>query len=722
MRPEDIEDLVSDSIDITGYEAENEDETTPLLVNPNDRKDIVDIKKEINKAVTQKFAYTAFSDSDEELRDNDSSVYQPTTLTTFNVTDVTIDKDEDEDLLSRLNKLRSDTELNVLHKNVEIPPPYSVPIPSAPQAETLTDMQVVDLNKVIDEGENKKKFDNIASRYAHLTAQYYDILNTQHAYEFQKWYDGIPTDLLTNQTYDDVNLLPTALINFNKHDINMETQFTRNIKLKLPIVSSPMDTITEDRMAIQMALLGGIGIIHCNNTPESQARMVNKVKRYTNGLVMEPAVFDVNDTIQYVIDTKEKVGYNFSSFPVTYRSETHGILLGLLTKRDISLAKHIAKTEGKTLNDVYVKDVMRSRTDGLVTLTKDTEDFDIDEIKKIMIEMRITKLPIVNKINNLLALACRTDIINMQSYPNASLHQKTKQLLVGAAISTGSDYQKRVDLLANAGVDVIVIDSSQGCSEFQINTLLYIKEFYPHIDVVCGNVATSFQTTLLTLAGADAIRVGMGAGSICTTQNVTGTGRGQLAAILATRKAIDKLGTQSTTTSHIYHGCAGYTTTTANSNPLYCEKIPIIADGGIKSSGDITKAYAVGANTVMLGSLIAGTDETPGLVEERPGGFKVKKYRGMGSIGAMQKRHSDRYMTQERIVAQGVSGEVLSKGSVCEHLGQIIDGVKSGLQNIGINEISKISQLNEEKRIRWEQKTHSTLMEGNVHSLYHFQY
>lgn len=671
----------------------------------------------INKACSQ-YAYSAITDDIDELLDVDECIVLET-----NDNDVS-----DSDLLTRFEMLKNSDADPPSYSNIE----YTSPKPIAPTLESLDsldsfNMKPVDFDNVQNNKDIQKHDENIDNRLVHLVLQYDDMLHsTQCTYNHYKWYDGNTTSWLTGQTFDDVNLLPTAFIDFVKDDIKLETQFTRNIKLKMPIVSSPMDTITEDKMAIQMALLGGIGIIHCNNTPEEQASMVHNTKRYTNGLVTDPIVFKMNDSIQHVIDTQKQMNYNFSGFPITYNADKHGPLFGLLTKRDIALAKHQALIDNKSLDNIYVKDFMRSRKDNLIVLQiknnkqYDNKQYDIDKIKDIMIRNRISKLPIITENDNLVGVACRADIINMQSHPNASIHPSTKQLLVGAAISTGEGYRKRVDLLASAKVDVIVIDSSQGCSSFQLKCLLYIKELYPHIDVVCGNVATGFQTSLLAIAGADAIRVGMGAGSICTTQNVTGTGRGQLAAIYACTKAIDALAKEPESTTMSY-GAIGHTTTAQVSNPLYCKPIPIIADGGIKTSGDITKAFAVGANTVMLGSLLAGTNETPGIIEERAG-CKVKKYRGMGSLSAMQKRQSDRYISGNRIVAQGVSGEVLAKGSVQDQLEQLIDGVKAGLINIGVKSLNDIKKLNAESRIRWEQKSHSVLMEGNVHSIHHYQY
>jgi IMP dehydrogenase len=558
--------------------------------------------------------------------------------------------------------------------------------------------------------DTKKRFEKIDGESAQLIAQIMEMINPPNNgnyYSYNPLYDGTKTELLVDKgfTFDDVNLLPTGFINFSKSEIKMDTQFTKNIRLKLPIVSSPMDTITEDKMAIKMALLGGIGVIHCNNTPEEQAIMVSKVKKYSNGLVMGPVTFAPGDSIEHVLDVKRINGYNFNSFPVTVKGKSDGILIGLITKRDIVAAHEINRLENKPLSQIKVKDIMKPKTQ-LVYL-KDT--FDINIIRKTIVEYRITKLPIVVK-EHVVALACRTDIINAQSYPNASFNLETNKLLVAAAVSTHENFNKRVDMLAEAGVDAIVIDSAQGCSQYQINCLLYIKEFYPKIDVVCGNVATKFQTQILHLAGADAIRIGMGTGSISTTQNVTGVGRGQLSAIINAYVGIKKGSNQSQSNN------------LNNLNHMYREKIPIIADGGIRSSGDIVKAFAAGANTVMLGSLLAGTDETPGVIEERPNGYKIKKYRGMGSLAAMQKRFINKTSVNVKYATQGVSGEVIVKGPLQPHLESIIDGVKSGFINIGIDSVDIICELNIRDKIRWEQKTMAVFTEGNVHSLHQYQY
>lgn len=726
MNPEEIPENSHITLNDNGYYADD-DEATPLLVNSN----LVLNKSEIHKEILSRRHSDSEKSAYDDLVDNDTCIIiSKSDNDTNNKTDNESDNDT-ENLQERLRKLNENNDFSKAPSYEQFPPvptyeqsekhnncptPSAPPAQSVPSAMEMDDLQEVDLNNIKSKDEIDKKNENVMNKLIQMETQIKDLLYPSTQYGYYTMYDSVGIkNFSSHLTFNDINLLPTAYISFNKDNINLETQFTRNIKLKLPIVSSPMDTITEDKMAIKMALLGGIGIIHCNNTPEEQAKMVRKVKNYTNGLVTDAVVFDIKDTIQHVIDTKQKMGYNFSSFPITVGGKQNGILCGLLTKRDIELAKFESERDNKTLSDMKVSDFMRNRANSLIVLNNSTN---IEQIKDEMLTHRITKLPITMK-QKFYAMACRTDIDNMQTYPNASINPNTKQLLVGAAISTGDGFEKRVKLLAYAGVDVIVIDSSQGCSQYQMKCLLHIKEFYPNIDVICGNVATKFQTYLLTIAGADGIRVGMGSGSICTTQNVTGVGRSQLAAIRICSIAMKTL--EENMKPPKQYGGVGYSTV-ATQNPIRSNPVPIIADGGIKSSGDMVKAFAFGANVIMLGSLIAGTDETPGQIKENSNGFKVKKYRGMGSLEAMSKVGNDRYLSGNSIVAQGVSGEVLAKGPLESHLLQLVNGVKAGLLNIGVSSLSEIPELLEQDRLRYEQKSHSAYMEGNVHSLHNYQY
>lgn len=683
----------------------NLEETVPLLVPTNThRSNISTLQKNMQKEMMKDVFKTI----------NQRKLPEPPTDGESS-SDEMYDYPSIEEIGERFKQFRKKTTYQSFDDMNSLETNYNPPEPSAPPMSVLQenneDLTEVNLDDIADKPNDEEKHqENIESKDAQLVAQFHELIQPEANVAPYQLYDGITTTGMVDKgyTYNDVNLLPSAFINFEKHEMNLETQFSRRIRIKLPIVSSPMDTVTEEDMAIKLGLLGGIGVVHCNNTPEQQAAMIKCVKRYTNGFLVNPVVFGPTDSIQKVLDIKRS--YSFSSFPVTQYGNRNDVLLGLLTKKDIPYAELLAKEKGLSLNQITVAQVMR-QVSNLVT----NDDFDIETLRKKMIEYRVSKIPIIQH-GKLVALVCKTDFDKIVDHPNASIHPETKQLLVAAAISTGPGYQHRVKLLAEAKVDAIVIDSSQGCSKFQLECLLYIKEYYPEIDVVCGNVATKFQTKLLAVAGADAIRVGMGAGSICTTQGVTGVGRAQFSSVIAAVEAIKSLSTKSTPTSY----CAGYTTTAATQ--IYVEKIPIIADGGIKSSGDIVKALAIGANTVMLGSLIAGTNETPGIIEERPNGYKVKKYRGMGSVAAMQKRQSDRYISGGKIIPQGVSGEVVAKGPLEEHLDQIIGGVKSGLMNAGIQTLSDIPEMNTKLRIRWEPKTHSAFIEGNVHSLHHYQY
>ena len=475
--------------------------------------------------------------------------------------------------------------------------------------------------------------------------------------------------------YDDLIFLPDY-IDFNTDDIHLSTKLTRNISLKVPFVSSPMDTVTEHEMAIKMALLGGIGIIHCNNTIEEQVKEVKKVKRYNNGFIDNPIVFSPDNTIQDVIDIKEKL--NFSGFPITVDGNMGSKLLGLVCNRDIDFIDDY---------NTPLKEIM-TKTEDLI-LGKGI-NISLEEATKIILKTKISRLPVVNHDNDLISLVCRKDIRNNQNYPNASKNKKTKQLLVGASISTAPGYEERVKCLVDAGVDVIVVDSSQGNSIYQVNTIKYIKENF-NVDVIAGNVVSPIQSVKLINAGADALRVGMGIGSICTTQQVCGVGRAQASAVYSVSHYAKEFG------------------------------IPIIADGGISNSGHIIKALALGASTVMMGSLLAGTDESPGDYYYKDG-IRLKNYRGMGSLESMSSNKCDRYLINKSSikVAQGVSGEVIGKGTLERHLNYIIKGVKHGFQNLGCNSINILHRKIDEDGLFIEIRTAPAQHEAGVHHLYSY--
>ena len=474
-------------------------------------------------------------------------------------------------------------------------------------------------------------------------------------------------------TYSDFILLP-GHISFSAKDIGLETNITRNLKIKSPLVSSPMDTVTESRMATYLSLLGGIGIIHYNNTIEEQVREVKLVKRFENGFITDPVTLSPENTISDVDKIKDT--YGFSGIPITEDGTLKSRLVGIVTRRDIDF--EVDKT--KKLKDVMVTQLVTAPAN--ITL---------NEGNKILKESKKGKLPLVDNEGRLVLLMSRTDLLKNEDFPCAS-KSKEKQLLVGAAISTRDEDKERLKGLADAGVDIIVIDSSQGDSVFQHNTIKYIKKNYPHIEVIGGNVVTAKQCKALIDAGADALRIGMGSGSICITQDTIAVGRAQGSAV--------------------YH-CAKFARDYA--------KIPIIADGGISTIGYIVKALALGASTVMLGSMLAGTSEAPGEYYYE-GGVRLKNYRGMASLEAMEKGGSKRYYAEEdKIkVAQGVSGKVVDKGSVV-HFGEyIVKSLFHALQSLGYKSIRELHDGLYNGTLSFEARSPSAQGEGTVHNLYSY--
>ena len=480
---------------------------------------------------------------------------------------------------------------------------------------------------------------------------------------------------ITGYTYDDLIIHP-GYIDFPSNDVDFSTMLTKRIALKTPIVSSPMDTVTESKMAINLALQGGIGIIHSNNTIDYQVKEVKKVKKYNNGFIMDPVVVSVNNTIEDLLKLQEE--YGFSGFPVTVDGNLGSELVGFVSKRDFDF-----------IEDVYVEigDIMSSK------LVCASDTYELEKCYDILKEYKINQLPVIDKDKNLIALVSRKDMNRHKTFPLASKNPETAQLRVGASITTHRSDRERADRLVNeAGVDVIVIDSSQGNSSYQVEMLRYLKQYHPRVDVIAGNVVNVEQAKTLVANGCDGIRVGMGIGSICTTQTVCGVGRPQASAIYNVAK--------------------------------YCKNynVPVIADGGISNSGHIMKALSVGACCVMLGSLLAGTDESPSEYTYKDG-VKLKKYRGMGSIDAMNKNSARRYLASKNgvKVAQGVVGSVSCKGSVHEFIPHLIQGVKHGFQNIGTKTIPDLRQSLYTGLLRFEVRSVSAIMEGNVHHLYSFE-
>lgn len=473
-------------------------------------------------------------------------------------------------------------------------------------------------------------------------------------------------------TYNDFILLP-AHTDFRLDEISLRSQLTRNIYLESPVVSSPMDTVTEAQMAIYMALLGGVGFIHYNNTIEHQVREIEKVKRFEEGFITEPVVLSPGDRIADVDRIKRE--YGFSGIPITDDGSRKGKLVGIITARDVDFEPDRSKA---------LREVMTPK-EKLITAPA---GISLHEANQILIRCKKGKLPIVDNEGRLVALVCRTDLLKNEEYPIAS-KDKQKQLIVGAAISTHDEDRERARALADAGVNVLVIDSSQGDNIFQINMIKWIKKQFPEIDIVAGNVVTARQCKNLIAAGADALRVGMGPGSICITQTTLAVGRAQASAVY-------------------------YCAATAREHG-----IPIIADGGISQPGHIAKALALGASTVMMGSMLAGTTESPGEYFYE-GGQRLKKYRGMASMEAMKAGGQKRYFAEkDRIkVVQGVEGAVVDKGSLRTFIPYLMQSLRHTMHEIGCRSVEALHNALEKGDVRLEARSASAQSEGGVHDLH----
>lgn len=446
-------------------------------------------------------------------------------------------------------------------------------------------------------------------------------------------------------TYDDVLLLP-AYSEVLPHNTDTSTQLTRNIRINIPLLSAAMDTVTETDLAISMAQEGGIGIIHKNMSIKKQAEQVRKVKRSESGMILDPITLQEDATLGDAIRimSENKIG----GIPIT---NGNGKLTGILTNRDLRFEKNMS---------LPVRDVMT--TENLITAAKGT---DLAKAEDILQEYKIEKLPVVDEEGNLVGLITYKDILKKKDRPNACKDEYGR-LRVGAAVGVTPDVMDRIKALVEAGVDVISVDTAHGHSKGVLDVVRKIKENFPKLEVIAGNVATADGAKALADAGADAVKVGVGPGSICTTRVIAGIGMPQLSAVMEAARGLQGTG------------------------------VPVIADGGIKFSGDIVKALAGGASTVMIGSLLAGTEEAPGemIIYE---GRKFKTYRGMGSIEAMEEGSKDRYFQgnekdSKKLVPEGIVGRVAYKGLVSEVIYQLVGGIRAGMGYCGTPSIPTLQE------------------------------
>lgn len=437
---------------------------------------------------------------------------------------------------------------------------------------------------------------------------------------------------LRGLTFDDVLLVPAAS-NVLPHEVDLTTYLTKDIKLNIPMISSGMDTVTESRMAIAMARQGGMGVIHKNMSIEEQAQEVDKVKRSEHGIIVDPICLTPDHLLS---DAEALMGkYAISGVPVVEGD----VLVGIITNRDMRFETDLSQRIG----DVMTKE-------SLVTAPVGTS---LEVAKDILRSHRIEKLPLVDEHNHLKGLITIKDIEKATKYPNAA-KDSAGRLLVGAAVGVSGDLYDRMSALVEAKADVIIVDTAHGHSAGVLRTLKEIKQSFPHIPVIAGNVATAAGTEALIEAGADAVKVGIGPGSICTTRVIAGIGVPQITAVYESAKVAQRYG------------------------------VPIIADGGIKYSGDIAKAIACGANVVMMGNILAGTDESPGETVIYQG-RSYKVYRGMGSLGAMKLGSKDRYFQAEakKLVPEGIEGRVPYKGMLADTIFQMVGGLRASMGYCG---------------------------------------
>jgi IMP dehydrogenase len=464
-------------------------------------------------------------------------------------------------------------------------------------------------------------------------------------------------------TYDDVLLVP-AFSEVLPRDVNIQARFTRNIRINIPIVSAAMDTVTESKMAIAMAREGGIGVLHKNMTAEEQAMKVRKVKRAESGMILDPVTLYKDALVR---DAKANMReHSIGGIPIVDKDQK---LIGIVTNRDLRFEKN---------NDRPIAEVMTSKN--LVTVAEGTS---MAEAEDILQANKIEKLPVVNKDYKLVGLITFRDITKLTQKPIANKDQYGR-LRVAAAIGVTADALQRTSALVNAGVDAVVIDTAHGHSKGVVAVLKEVKEKFPSLEVIVGNIATGEAAKYLVDAGADAVKVGIGPGSICTTRVIAGVGFPQFSAVLEVAAAIKGSG------------------------------VPVIADGGIRYTGDIPKALAAGADTVMLGSLLAGTKESPGetIIYE---GRKFKSYRGMGSVEAMKQGSKDRYFQDveddiKKLVPEGIVGRVPYKGDLFESIHQFVGGLRAGMGYCGARDIPSLQEKG-----RFVKITSSGITESHPH-------
>ena len=466
-------------------------------------------------------------------------------------------------------------------------------------------------------------------------------------------------------TFDDVLLIPGHSKVLPK-DVSTKTRLSRKHSLNIPIISAAMDTVTEAQLAIAMAQEGGIGIIHKNMTPTRQAEHVSNVKRHESGIVKDPFTITPTTTVKELLEIKTK--RKISGFPVV----DNGKLVGIITNRDLRFENNL---------DQPIKNIMTPKNK-LVTVK---EGSPIEEAKELMHLHRIERVLVVNDSFELQGLITVKDLIKNTIFPLAN-KDSLDRLKVGAAVGVGGDSKERIKLLIAAGVDVIIVDTAHGHSQGVIDQVTFIKKQHPEIDVIAGNIATADAAIALAAAGADGVKVGIGPGSICTTRIVAGVGVPQLSAISNVAHALKDTG------------------------------IAIIADGGIRFSGDIAKALAAGADSVMLGSMLAGTDEAPGQIELYQG-RSYKSYRGMGSLGAMSKGSADRYFQdsnaeQEKLVPEGIEGRVPHKGALSKVIHQLLGGLRASMGYLGAPDISTMHAT-----AQFTEITTAGIKESHVHDV-----